>query len=121
MGVITDGQICDMQDTIDAIVDLSKLPVSIVIVGVGNADFGTMDQLDADDHPLINSKGIKCVRDIVQFVPFNKYATIERLRAAVLDEIPGQVEQFMTQNGIKPHMFTKREDAKVVDYNVTAY
>lgn len=34
------------------IVKASILPLSIIIVGVGNADFSNMDVLDADDVPL---------------------------------------------------------------------
>jgi hypothetical protein len=40
--------------------------MSIVIVGVGRADFGMMKELDGDDGP---SSAVK-KRDIVQFVPF---------------------------------------------------
>jgi hypothetical protein len=50
--IITDGVITDMQQTISTIVRASGLPLSIVIVGVGNADFAAMDVLDADDTPL---------------------------------------------------------------------
>ena len=50
--IITDGVINDMQKTIDEIVRGSKLPLSIIIVGVGAADFESMDQLDADETPL---------------------------------------------------------------------
>ena len=41
--IITDGIINDMQKTIDQIVRGSNLPLSIIIVGVGNADFSSME------------------------------------------------------------------------------
>ena len=47
-----DGVITDMDTTIRAIVRARKLPLSIVIVGVGDADFTNMKILDADDSPL---------------------------------------------------------------------
>ena len=47
-----DGVITDMDTTIRAIVRARKLPLSIVIVGVGDADFTNMKILDADDNPL---------------------------------------------------------------------
>jgi len=47
--IITDGEIHDMRETIELIVQASHLPLSIVIVGVGNADFGNMERLDSDD------------------------------------------------------------------------
>jgi len=56
----------DLQKTIDEIVRGSNNPLSIVIVGVGDADFSTMDQLDADVTPLYSNKYKKYMsRDIV--------------------------------------------------------
>ena len=46
--IITDGVINDMQKTMNAIVDAAELPMSIIIVGVGDADFDAMEELDAD-------------------------------------------------------------------------
>lgn len=44
----------------------SNQPLSIVIVGVGNADFSNMDVLDADDKPLYSRTYKKYMaRDIV--------------------------------------------------------
>jgi hypothetical protein len=42
----------DLEKTIDEIVKGSVLPLSIIIVGVGQADFGQMEELDADNNPL---------------------------------------------------------------------
>merc|ERR1711916_205818 len=55
--IITDGIISDLDTTIDRIVAGSTMPLSIVIVGVGNADFGPMEVLDADDCPLHDRNG----------------------------------------------------------------
>ena len=41
--IITDGVINDLQASIDQIVRASRLPLSIIIVGVGSADFTAMD------------------------------------------------------------------------------
>lgn len=72
--IITDGIINDMQKTIDEVVRGSNLPLSIVIVGVGDADFDSMDQLDADVEPLYSRKYRRYMsRDIVQFVPFREF------------------------------------------------
>ena len=49
----------DMQQTIDQIVAASNLPLSIVIVGVGGADFSNMSKLDADFEPLF-SDALNC-------------------------------------------------------------
>ena len=69
--ILTDGVIHDMDMTIDLLVRNCNLPLSLIIVGIGNADFSNMDTLDGDNG-LYNKKGQKAARDIVQFVPFNK-------------------------------------------------
>ena len=50
--IITDGVITDMEQTKKAIVQNSNLPFSIIIVGVGGADFDSMEELDSDDSLL---------------------------------------------------------------------
>ena len=54
--ILTDGIIDDMDDTIDELVEGSFLPLSVIIIGVGNADFSNMEELDGDEIPLKNSK-----------------------------------------------------------------
>ena len=65
MIIITDGEIHDMTETTDTIVELSKYPVSLIIIGVGDDDFINMNRLDSDDQVLKNSKGQAAMRDIV--------------------------------------------------------
>jgi hypothetical protein len=48
-----------MQQTIDAICLAATAPLSLIIVGVGQADFGAMEVLDGDTHPLQDSRGRK--------------------------------------------------------------
>ena len=72
--LITDGIISDIEKTIDQLVRGSSLPLSVIIVGVGQADFSSMDILDGDDAPLYSSTLRRyCSRDIVQFVPFRDF------------------------------------------------
>jgi hypothetical protein len=71
--ILTDGEIHDMERTIDLLVSNSNLPLSIIIVGIGNANFQNMNILDGDNG-LFDSKGRLAKRDIVQFVPFNQVA-----------------------------------------------
>ena len=47
--LLTDGVLSDMSLTIDAIVKASHYPLSIIIVGVGSADFTDMNTLDCDE------------------------------------------------------------------------
>jgi hypothetical protein len=101
--IITDGCINDMQDTIDAIIVACDAPLSILIVGVGTADFRAMNALDADDEPLRSSQGVRASRDIVQFVPFSKFAPVQfSLAQEVLAEVPNQVDQYCSAHGFVP-------------------
>jgi Copine len=54
-----------MAETKASLVNLSSLPCSIIIIGVGNADFSSMDELDGDGGPLKDNAGRPCQRDIV--------------------------------------------------------
>lgn len=74
--IITDGVITDMDQTRAAIVAASHLPMSIIIVGVGGADFTDMEILDGDDGRLKAPSGEPAVRDIVQFVPYRKFQNV---------------------------------------------
>lgn len=53
--MLTDGCIHDMRETIDLIVAASELPLSIIIIGIGDADFKNMEILDADEFDLTDS------------------------------------------------------------------
>ena len=104
MLILTDGEIHDMKDTTDLIVQLAKFPVSIIIVGVGNESFEQMRFLDSDDRALRNSKGEIAARDIVQFVKFEDYlnSDISVLAEEVLKEMPDQIVGYMLSQGIRP-------------------
>ncbi|XP_061644522.1 copine Va isoform X1 [Phyllopteryx taeniolatus] len=109
--IITDGVISDMAQTKEAIVNAAKLPMSIIIVGVGQAEFDAMVELDGDDI-RISSRGKLAERDIVQFVPFRDYMdrtgnhvlSMARLAKDVLAEIPDQLISYMKSRAIKPNL-----------------
>nr|XP_055187808.1 copine-2 isoform X2 [Nyctereutes procyonoides] len=102
--IITDGVISDMEETRHAVVQASKLPMSIIIVGVGNADFAAMEFLDGDSRTLRSHTGEEAARDIVQFVPFREFrnAAKETLAKAVLAELPQQVVQYFKHKNLPP-------------------
>uniref|UniRef100_A0A8C5G6X8 Copine-3 n=1 Tax=Gouania willdenowi TaxID=441366 RepID=A0A8C5G6X8_GOUWI len=102
--IITDGVITDMDETRNAIVNASRLPMSIIIVGVGGADFTAMEFLDGDDGNLRSATGEPAMRDIVQFVPFRQFqnAGTAALAQSVLAELPDQVASFFNLFHLKP-------------------
>ncbi|KAK1581808.1 hypothetical protein Q3G72_009168 [Acer saccharum] len=101
--IITDGVLTDLQETKDALVRASDLPLSILIVGVGGADFTQMEILDADNGRLVSSTGRVATRDIVQFVPIRDVHS-GRISAvqALLEELPGQFLSYVRAGDIKP-------------------
>jgi len=92
--MITDGLITDIDETIDTVIECSYLPMSIVIVGVGNAKFDKLDILDDDEGTLVNSNGKRPLRDCVQFVQFNTIEDVATLRKEILCEIPEQISAY---------------------------
>ena len=54
--LLTDGTNHDIENTIEQVVKSSKLPVSIIIIGIGDADFSNMEFLDSDDQLLFSEK-----------------------------------------------------------------
>ena len=107
--ILTDGIITDFEETKEALVSASKLPMSVIIVGVGNEDFSDMHQLDADNGLLQSKHEGTATRDIVQFVEMRKFVNHldgsyhkDQLTQHVLAEVPKQVVNWMTIKGIKP-------------------
>ncbi|KAF5453939.1 hypothetical protein F2P56_023648 [Juglans regia] len=102
--IITDGVLTDLQETKDALVKASDLPLSILIVGVGGADFGQMEVLDADNgQRLESSTGRVATHDIVQFVSMRDvHGGRISVVQALLEELPGQFLTYMRRRDIKP-------------------
>lgn len=87
--------------------------MSIIIVGVGNADFAAMEELDADTVPL-EVKGVRASRDITQFVSFKDFQSYDNLAVGkanlareVLAEIPNQFVGYMKSKNINPNSIKK--------------
>ena len=102
--ILTDGQISDMGLTKKALIRASKLPVSIIIVGVGNGNFESMVELDCDND-VLSFQNHTAQRDIVQFVAYQSFsgcfAAVD-LAQEVLYEVPHQLTSYMSSKGISP-------------------
>ena len=82
-------------------IEASRAPLSVVIVGIGDTDFTGMEFLDAFD-PSIDLSNVNNGRDITKFVRFNDYKSYNALTEAVLDEIPDQLVDYYYEQGIMP-------------------
>jgi hypothetical protein len=80
--LLTDGSLDDFALTVEKIIDASLLllPLSIVIVGVGEGDFSQLERLDQDGGKLLRSETTQrtCERDMVDFINFKEYLSEER-------------------------------------------
>mmetsp|Transcript_12868 Transcript_12868/g.29036 ORF Transcript_12868/g.29036 Transcript_12868/m.29036 type:complete len:357 (+) Transcript_12868:1008-2078(+) len=105
--IVTDGAVSDPPATAAELEKSSSAPLSVVIVGVGNADFSAMHFLD--DHAKPGQ------RDIAQFVPFNKHnSSSADLTQATLHEIPDQLVGHFQSRGISPLPPVQLEDEEIV-------
>ena len=101
--IFTDGNIDDMPETTKLIIEAAELPISLVFVGIGPSKFADLIRLDDDDGRLVDDKGNKPKRDVVQFVEFEKYkACPVELSNRIMAEIPKQVLSFYDGKAIIP-------------------
>jgi hypothetical protein len=75
--ILTDGVINDMPGTIAALKQAAKTPLSVIIIGVGDADFADMEKLDGDDEK--DSKNVSILCNLHFFL--NCFDLVERYRA----------------------------------------
>merc|ERR1712038_1925243 len=95
--ILTDGAVSDVRATAQAISRISDAPLSVIIVGIGPADFSAMQFLD-DVAERSN------IPDIVQFVEFNKHKhSFNDLTHATLQELPDQLVSYFQRHGIDPN------------------
>ena len=94
-----------MDETKRLIVDASALPLSVIIIGVGQEKFKMMKELDSDGKALRDNAGRAAARDCVQFVKFKKYsnAGAHVLAEKVLKEVPEQLVAYMQMKGVQPN------------------
>ena len=100
--ILTDGQIHDMQQTINCLIKAAQLPLSVIIIGIGSDEFKGMDVF-CGKKSLENKEGYKIERDLVQFVSFDEYKrNHEQLAKDVLQKIPAQLLGYMNEMEIEP-------------------
>lgn len=100
--LVTDGDIDDLPETRSLIIEASKLPISIIVVGVGDTDFSNMESLDSDKGSLKNTEN-EPIRDLVQFVRYRQFITTPQLLSnKVIEELPLQFESYMQAANIVP-------------------
>mmetsp|Transcript_37387 Transcript_37387/g.73315 ORF Transcript_37387/g.73315 Transcript_37387/m.73315 type:complete len:1124 (+) Transcript_37387:73-3444(+) len=83
--ILSHGIVDDLAKTINAINESKSTPLSIIIVGVGGADFGEITKLEE-----------RCT-----FVKFRDHSSASLSKVA-LSKVPMQLEQYFMERGISP-------------------
>jgi Copine len=94
--ILTSGNVENVKETKKMLIEASEDPLSVVIVGIGDSDFSSMEFLD--EHDPNKDEG----RDITKFVQFSDYKSFNALTEAVLDEIPEQLVTYFYDRGLMP-------------------
>ena len=93
--IISDGNIYDIVETIDSIIESSELPLSFIIIGVGDDYSSDMRELNGEYGKLISSNGEILNKDIIQYVHYNDYIEyINKLSEDALRYIPDQITNY---------------------------
>ena len=94
--ILTAGELKDEDQVMSLVNSARNLPLSILLVGIGDEDMDELKHLD-DGHAPDS-------RDILQFVHYDKHSEDrEKLAKELLHEIPGQVISFYRSQGIFPN------------------
>lgn len=89
----------DLQDTIDEIIHGTYLPLSIVIVGVGDKEYNELRKISGKNLPKYSSKGGEKIRDILHFISLNECGDNEKkFNTFILKEIPKQMIEYYKIN-----------------------
>ncbi len=96
--IISDGEIFDIRETIDSIIEASKLPISFIIIGIGADVTSDMKTLNGEKGKLISSNNEELNKDIVQYVHFKDFANnLNKLANEVLKYIPQQITSYFKE------------------------
>lgn len=105
--ILSDGAVSDVEAAAATLKQVSGAPLSIVIMGVGGADFSSMQFLDDSSKPG--------ERDIAQFVAFNQHASSSSaLSSATLKEVPDQLVGYFQSKGVQPNAAVRAGEDEIV-------
>ena len=97
--LLTDGRMNDLRRCKEVMVELSHMPLSVVIVGIGPGNFKDMSALDSDAELISTDKGAIAERDIVQFGNFSRATDLRTFVMDVVSEVPQQMSDYFIARG----------------------
>ena len=99
--ILIDGAFDDLNEVKNLIVEASKLPISIIIVGIGNANFDKLEIFNDKEKPIVApSNGEKIYREMVQFLRHVKFDTEDMLAEKALHKLPIQLMEYCKMKGL---------------------
>jgi hypothetical protein len=114
--ILTDGDIVDKNECMHAMLEASNLPISFLIVGIGDSDFTWFAQLNNDiqqSQRAANKKHRDSVieRKIVHFARFNDFRgrPPKEFGDALMADLPGVAITYFQCLGIRPWNLQKYE------------
>jgi hypothetical protein len=110
--IFTNGRVHSVEKTVAALDEVHGEPLSIVIIGVGPADF------DNDMQFLDDRRQSKHKRDNVKFVDMKAHKRDEDgLTEATLKEIPKQLVDYFVSKGIHPNAPVDADEIVIEPFN----
>ena len=103
--ILVDDVVSDMEETINEIVEASYQALSIVIVGIGPADFTEMERFN--DHTTLKAATKAMKRHSCVFVPLEKTlkeGPLRQVTSWALQDIPCQIGEFCKMHEFHPDM-----------------
>eukprot|EP00850_Spirogloea_muscicola_P001471 SM000005S17268 [mRNA] locus=s5:1103464:1108359:+ [translate_table: standard] len=100
--IITDGVVVDLEATITAVVQASYLPMSIFIIGLGDASFNRMEVFETKKQKLRTAAGVAAARAAISFAAMRDHKTAKEVSQRMLVELPAAVLDYMRAKGIRP-------------------
>lgn len=117
--IITDGQVNDEMETINAIVASANVPMSTVVIGMGDEDHTFLKDLTMEVTKI--RKGKETVvkehavdqRQVVHYIPYQMFEdSPEMLASAALADIPREVTGYFKSLEIRPDKLKIFEDER---------
>lgn len=89
--LLTDGTIEDLENTLNSMIQAANLPLSVIIIGVGESDFDSFESLDRQ---LGLCETVR--RDYVSFFAYKDFeGDINKLKSKIQLEIPEQILEYI--------------------------
>jgi hypothetical protein len=111
--IITDGSTQQIEETKRKLSVYSSVPLSVIFVGVGRAEYKSMYELCDSD-----AGTTRCTTTFVEFRQHQHHPT--SLGRAALAQIPNQLVEYMIQNGIRPSTSRCSGSPEVAGQNLTS-